>query len=230
MINTIKPLFPKSWSKYCYTVRSILTEFFDQVRIFLSRIKRIFLPVPFPTLEKGVTHLHLGCGEINHPKFINIDGRPASHVHFVRSIDNLSPFKSRSVDLIYASHCLEHFSHTQVSGVLTEWFRVLKSDGILRLSVPDFDCLIEIYKTCGNDIGIIMNPLMGGQDYKYNFHRVVFTKASLTRLLENVGFKDIREWQPNECELTSFDDHSTCEFETSGRTYSISINLQARKE
>jgi predicted SAM-dependent methyltransferase len=53
--------------------------------------------------------LHLGCGNINYPDFINVDLMPASHVHYVRGINNLKPFKNNSVDLIYACHCLEHF-------------------------------------------------------------------------------------------------------------------------
>ena len=83
-------------------------------------------------------NLHLGCGTINHPKFINIDGIPKPHIHYIRSIDNLSNFSNNSVDLIYACHCLEHFPYHQIPGIISEWVRIMKKDSILRISVPDF--------------------------------------------------------------------------------------------
>ena len=104
---------------------------------------------------------------------------PAPHIHYVRSVKYLFIFNNNSIDLIYASHCLEHFSHQEIFTVLIEWHRVLKKGGILRLSVPDFDLLLKMYKNNNNVIDTIISPLMGGQDYKYNFHKTVFTKSSL---------------------------------------------------
>ncbi|WP_363268389.1 methyltransferase domain-containing protein [Okeania sp. SIO2B3] len=99
-------------------------------------------------------------------------------------MDNLAPLKDNSVDLIYGSHCLEHFSHRMVSQVLNEWFRVLKEGGILRLSVPDFDLLIDKYRASGNNINKIIIFLMGGQNYKFNFHMTVFNQSNLELLLK----------------------------------------------
>jgi len=157
----------ESWTKICW-----------------AKIGRSFVRPPFPILENSSINLHLGCGSVVHPKFVNVDLVPAPHVHYVRSIDDLSPFKDNSVSLIHASHCLEHFPHGKVAEVLREWFRVLKKDGILRLSVPNFDVVLDIYNENRGDINIIMSILMGAQNYKYNFHKVAFTKSSLSLLLK----------------------------------------------
>lgn len=195
----------------------------------LGKIQRQFLRPPLPKLDNEAVNLHLGCGSINHPNFINIDGLPSPHIHYIRAIDDLSPFKENSVDLIYASHCLEHFPYATVPKVLDEWFRVLKHDGILRLSVPDFDLLLKIYYAHGNDINNIVGPLMGGQDYKFNFHMTVFNKASLTDLLILTGFKHVSEWQPGSSELTTLNDCSILKLKIDDKEYPLSLNLEAIK-
>jgi predicted SAM-dependent methyltransferase len=199
------------------------------LKTLYEKLKRQVIRPALPNLEDGKLYLHLGCGSVNHDKFVNIDGLPAPHIHYIRAIDDLSPFKANSVDLIYGSHCLEHFSHRKVPLVLAEWFRVLKTDGILRLSVPDFDALCKIYQESGNELDSILDVLMGRQDYKYNFHMTAFNKSSLTRLLKNAGFREIREWQPGSCELTTFQDFSNHKIPAKQNYYSISLNLEAIK-
>ena len=209
--------------------RSQWLEVKSEVKTVYGKLKRQFLRPPFPKVENGEVNLHLGCGSINHPRFINIDGLPAPHIHYIRGIDDLSPFRDNSVNLIYACHCLEHFPYANVPKVMSEWFRVLKDDGILRLSVPDFDLLIDIYKENLNDVNTIIGPLMGGQDYKFNFHMTVFNRLSLEILLKNIGFKLIQKWQPGSCELTTFDDFSVYKILINGKYYPVSLNIEAVK-
>ncbi len=200
-----------------------------EVQIVLAKIKRQFARPSLPNTEDCGINLHLGCGTINHPKFINIDGLPEKHIHYVRSIKNLAPFKDNSVDLIYASHCLEHFSYYQIPTVLNEWFRVLKKDGILRLAVPDFNCLVDIYQKTDCNIQAIQGMLMGGQDYKYNFHMAIFNYISLETQLKNVGFKLVRKWQPENNKLTNFNDCSKTKVAINRETYFVSLNIEAIK-
>jgi predicted SAM-dependent methyltransferase/glycosyltransferase involved in cell wall biosynthesis len=178
------------------------------------------LKLAVPPLEDGKVYLHLGGGDIQHPKFINIDARPAAPINYVREIDDLSIFSDESVDLIYASHCLEHFSHQKVHQVLSEWYRVLKKGSILRLSVPDFDVIVKIYQDNSKNINTILGKLMGGQDYEYNFHKTAFNRSSLESVLKRVGFNQVREWRHGECDLTSFPDSSRSK---------VSLNLEAMK-
>jgi SAM-dependent methyltransferase len=209
--------------------RSQWRKFEIEAKTAWGKIQRQFMRPPFPKLANEEINLHLGCGSVNHPKFINIDGLPAPHIHYIRPIDNLAPFKDNSVNLVYACHCLEHFSHLKVSEVLAEWLRVLKKDGILRLSVPDFDLLLDIYKENGNDINTILLPLMGGQNYKFNFHMILFNFSSLESLLKKTGFRQVEKWQPGACELTTLDDWSNRKILINGKYYPVSLNIQAIK-
>ena len=200
-----------------------------EAKTIYGKLRRRIVRPPLPKLEDGAINLHLGCGAVNHPSFINIDELVAPHIHYVRSIDNLSPFKDNSVDLIYACHCLEHFSYIKVPDVLAGWFRVLKENGILRLSVPDFDLILNIYQENGNEINTIIGPLMGGQVDYIDFHKTVFNRASLEELLRSIGFRNIKEWQPNHRELTTFNDWSTRQILINGSYYSVSLNFEGTK-
>ncbi|MBD2570586.1 class I SAM-dependent methyltransferase [Anabaena lutea] len=202
-----------------------LQQLRGSLNVSSEKIKRQFSRPTLPVDNKEI-NLHLGCGNIAHPKFINIDGRPAPHIHYVRAIDNLAPFKDNSVDLIYACHCLEHFSYNRVPLVISEWHRVLKDNGILRISVPDFDLLIKIYNDCDQNLDSIIGLLMGGQDYQFNFHKAAFNEASLRRLLLNAGFNEVRSWQPGSTELMTFNDWSG---RLLGGKYPVSLNLEAIK-
>lgn len=210
-----------------------LKEIYDATqlnfRITCGQLTRLVNKHPYPKNQDGSVYLHLGCGKVNHPAFINVDGIPDAHIHYVRKIDDLSLFKNDSIDLIYASHCLEHFSHRKVLSVVAEWRRVLKVGGTLRLSVPDFDALVRMYQDYGNDLTPIMEALCGGQDYKYNYHYTVFNKSFMVMLLAQAGYENIREWKPGMDELTSLDDWSDKYIDGSDGKYPISLNIEADK-
>lgn len=103
-------------------------------------------PIEHLSYQKDrIMKLHLGCGKRHIPGFIHIDAIDFPHVDHVTSIDSLSFIADAGVDLIYNCHALEHFKRREVQKVLAEWNRVLKPGGTLRISVPDFASLCEIY-------------------------------------------------------------------------------------
>jgi len=138
-------------------------------------------------------------------------------------------FRDDTVDLLYASHCLEHISYLHTREVLVEWYRVLKPGGVLRISVPDLDRLIEIYTASGCDIRPVIGLLYGGHDHPYNIHMSIFNRASLEGLLNDVGFQQCRVWVPNSDALTTMDDFSSFSRLVDGVLYPVSLNLEAAK-
>jgi ubiquinone/menaquinone biosynthesis C-methylase UbiE len=160
---------------------------------------------------------------------VNVDALPAWHVHYICAMDDLRPFRDDSVDLVYASHCLEHISHLRVNAVLTEWRRVLKAGGVLRLGVPDFDQIVALYDARGRDIEAIQEILMGGQTYRLNAHFTAFTRQSLTDRLLAVGFTQVRPWERNTDELTSLPDFTGLTATVGDRSIPLSLNLEAVK-
>jgi len=170
-------------------------------------------------------YLHLGCGDIILPKpFINVDSRKINGVDICTEIFPLD-LKKNEFDLVYACHVLEHFHRNETLLVLKEWVKVLKPGGIMRLSVPSFENLIEIYEKCGK-IENVTGPLMGGQTYKNNFHYNVFDKKYLTDLMESCGLTAIHTWDYRRtCHSDYFDFSQATTLEIQ-----ISLNLEGRKK
>ena len=227
MLEKIRSMLPKSVKARMRPYYKFLSGSVSLVKIGISKAIRVVHRPKMPNSEKGV-FVNLGCGMTCHPEFINVDGLPHPHVHFVHRIDRLPMFADSSVDLIYASHCLEHFRYQHIDKVLSEWARVIKSGGLLRLSVPDFDKLLAIYNATGNPDDIVAQ-VMGGQENRYNFHYVLFNKKNLTDYLIRAGFADIHEWVPGSSDLTTFSDFSVYQKDIRGNKYEISLNIEARK-
>lgn len=151
--------------------------------------------------------LHLGCGKRYIPGYIHIDVVNFEHIDHVASVEVLPYIGDNTVDVIYNCHILEHFKRRDVMRVLREWHRVLKPGGVLRISVPDFSALSNIYQQTG-DINLVIGSLFGRQDYLYNIHYNVFDFNSLRSLLEEAGFSSIRIYDWRETEHANIDDYS----------------------
>lgn len=149
---------------------------------------------------------------------------------YVTSADKLDMFEDNSVDLIYSCHLLEHCRRHEVENVLKEWYRALKTGGTLRVAVPDFEKLVEVY-TKTRDLKLILGPLVGRQDYPENTHYLVFDFASLSELLTKVGFKNMHRYDWRKTIHRDYDDYSQAYIPhmDKERGTLISLNVEAEK-
>ena len=212
-----------------FSLKKIIIVSSRDISLIIKKIKRSFISPTIPQNPDGKILIHLGCGEKNAPGWINVDLLKLPHIHFLQDATNLSNFKTNFADLIYASHVLEHVPHQQTISVLKEWRRVLKPSGVLRLSVPDFDKIIHIYNSENKNIESIIKPLMGGQDYQYNFHQNVFNQNYLSFLLKQAGFSQVKSWYPQNAPYHTFSDWSSKLISVNNKKYPISLNLEAVK-
>ena len=174
--------------------------------------------------------LHLGCGQRFIEGWIHIDALDSLHIDHVCEIDDLSFISDSTVDLIYASHVLEHFTRSRTWDVLKEWVRTLKPGGTLRLAVPDFAVLASLYIETSN-IEIVKGPVCGRQNNKYNIHYNIFDEASLGRLMQDSGLHNIHRWDWRTTEHSDVDDFSQAYYphldKQNGRL--LSLNLEGYK-
>lgn len=171
--------------------------------------------------------INLGCGWRNFgPDWIHIDGGDYDHLDHKDIID----FPYENVDLIYASHVIEYFDRDEIVPILKKWKSKLKKDGILRIGVPNFDVLCEIYFRTG-DIKKILGPLYGkmpmGDETIY--HKTTYDESSLTELLLSVGFEGVKPWDWRKVEHGKYDDHSQAYYPHMDKENGmpVSLNLEA---
>ncbi len=176
--------------------------------------------------------LHLGCGQKYIPGFVHIDMIDEKHIRHCQSVATL-PFVDNSVDLIYASHVLEHFSRQETGEVLQEWFRVLRPAGVLRLAVPDFAACAALYHEKGLQDGLtgLIGLICGGQRNEYDYHKMVFDEPFLGELLRGVGFRQVRRWDWRHTEHAHIDDYSQAYLPHLDKDHGtlMSLNLEAVK-
>jgi len=176
--------------------------------------------------------LHLGCGSKFIPGFVHVDLIEGDHIHHQGSVAEL-PYADESVELIYASHILEHFGRWEMHNVLQEWLRVLVPGGVLRLAVPDFAACSKIYNEEGLKNGLtgLIGLICGGQKDAYDFHKMIFDEPFLTGELISVGFREVRHWDWRFTEHVNIDDYSQAyipHLEKEKGTL-MSLNLEAVK-
>lgn len=155
----------------------------------------------------GFIRLDLGAGKVSPPGFIPMGRDHGSEIYPL-------PYADDTVDEIRASHVLEHFGHHQVAAVLKDWIRALKKGGRIRIAVPDFEKIAAGY--LGGKEGL--NPehvVYGGQVDPHDYHKSMFTRAKLGKLLADENLVLIQDW--------------TSELPDDCAAYEISTNLEGYK-
>jgi predicted SAM-dependent methyltransferase len=176
--------------------------------------------------------LHLGCGWRNFgPDWVHIDGGDYEHLDY-NDITKL-PFDDGTVDLIYTSHVLEYFDREEVLSVLIEWKRVLKTDGVLRIAVPDFESMCNLYVYNNLPLDKILGPLYGKMKMSESiiYHKTVYDFKSLNKICSDLGFRDFNKYEWRETEHSIFDDHSQAYIPHLDRENGtlISLNVEMKK-
>ena len=180
--------------------------------------------------------LHLGCWHRHFPGWVHVDLCDFEHIDHQSSVDKLPMLENRSADIIYASHVLEYFDREEAKTALREWRRILKPNGILRLSVPDFEKLIDVYRKTGN-LENVLGPLYGKMEVSMCsgltkiYHRTTFDEKELTGLLSECGYTDPQRYDWRETEHSQFDDHSQAYYPHMDKKNGIliSLNIQCQK-
>ncbi len=135
-------------------MRKILLKIFRHQTLYWLRqdllsLKSSLFSSKFRKQKPNARFLNLGCGTsgINDADWINLDGAPLDSVDVVHNLIHPLPFEAERFSGIFSEHCFEHLTPEEGKAFLKESFRVLKSGGTIRISVPDGELYLDKYFT-----------------------------------------------------------------------------------
>jgi len=90
--------------------------------------------------------LHLGCGTRLLKGWLNSDFSPRSADSIRIDATQPLPFDDSTFDYVYSEHMIEHLRRPDAERLLGEINRVLRAGGRVRISTPDLDRLIALFR------------------------------------------------------------------------------------
>lgn len=166
------------------------------------------MPAPKDTLVK----LNIGSfQDCFYWGWINIDildlhefMKAQSYIFLQHDVTKGLPYKQCEIDYIFSSHMIEHLIPREGENFLKECYRVLKYGGKIRISVPDTRLITEKY--LDETIMDFRYVNVGVEQAKSNSeaffslltegHKTAFDKDSLSKAIENAGFKILPDVTP----------------------------------
>jgi SAM-dependent methyltransferase len=141
-------------------------------------------------------NLNWGCAGVISPRWYGSDRDDYGQDHVGDIADGL-PWPDGTFDIVVTHHTLQMLAYPQLVPALAELRRVLRPNGVLRLSVPDLERAWRAYEN--NDAGhfLIDDGIERSLDGKLCAYlsqcgstRSVFTGPWLCELVRRVGFLD----------------------------------------
>lgn len=175
--------------------------------------------------------LHLGCGKIRLPGYVNVDIQPGPAVDCVADLRRL-PWPDGAADMVYSCAAIEHFGRREWVGVLREWARVLRPGGLVRVSTADFEACIARYLETQN-VPELLGLLIGGQKDDYDWHGMIFDFKLLAEGLKEAGFENVRryDWRETDLGKAGIDDYSQAYLPHMDKTHGrlMMLNVEANR-
>ena len=172
------------------------------------------------------TFLHVGCGDepqsnivgFNNDNWneIRLDIDESVNPDIVGTLTDMQSVEVGSVDAVYSSHNIEHIFPHEVPVALSEFYRVLKEDGIVVITCPDIqsvgeaiaqDKLFEtLYESTMGPV-TAFDILYGHRETTldgnvFMIHKGGFTYSTLDKAFFEAGFKArVGGRRPDACDL-----------------------------
>lgn len=152
--------------------------------------------------------INFGCGKQTWPGFYCVDAiqhpkaaRPLDLIYAMQfdgeKLINPLPLADNCCDELHSYHFLEHVYRWESPAVLAEFHRLLKPSGRLILELPDLEKAAKNL-LLGSPDQMSMWGLYGDPGHKdpYMCHRWGYSPATITQLLADAGYQDIRVLPP----------------------------------
>lgn len=176
--------------------------------------------------------LHLACWHRYIPGFVHVDIFDMPHIDHVASMDKLPFIADNSVDLIYCCGGLTYFHRWEADKVMQEWYRVLKPNGVLRLSTPNPQAFLKLYFETG-DLRMLDGPIFGHMKLENSVisQKCHYDENLLSQLFTTNNFYQIEHWDWRNTEHANVDDFSQSYWPHMQKDTGVQLclNMQAKK-
>jgi predicted SAM-dependent methyltransferase len=134
--------------------------------------------------------VHIGSGDVTLPGWVNVDNQSYAGVDRVLDVTHGLPFLD--VQLIFAEHFIEHLRYADAMDFLAECRRVLRDDGVLRLSTPNLDWVwVSHYRRVLTPEQEILGAFGLNRAFHGWGHRFLYNFGTLAATLRDAGFADV---------------------------------------
>ncbi len=173
-----------TYTKVQYVVSYLIRNRFPNAQLRRSRHKE---------------YLNVGCGPNQHRDFVNLDYIWKPGVDLCWDVEQTLPFHDDTLAGIYSEHCIEHLDEARVPGVFSEFRRVLRPGGHLRVIVPDAELYLNLYikARAGHSVQFPYADEFDGSSaichvnrmFRNHEHQYAYDFAYLAQLLSTSGFE-----------------------------------------
>lgn len=166
--------------------------------------------------------LHIGCGKHILSGWLNTDSYlqdPSLPIYLFDAAQKF-PFGDGTFAYVFSEHMIEHISYSAGLLMLRECLRVLKPRGILRLSTPDLDFLLDLRRpdksllqreyirwsvqTNTPDVPDPTNETFVINNYVRDWgHTFIYDEKTLKQSLQLAGFSQLRKCDLQESPVDS---------------------------
>ena len=176
-----------------------------------------------------VAKLQIGCGPNLLPGWLNTDIKlnACKKGAVYMNAGELFPLPDASIDFVYSEHLFEHLTYSQAVNMLRECHRVMKRNGVIRISTPNLRFLLDLYQNpeapqnkrfikwsaeggAGGEI-IPVSPVYVINKFHTTWgHKIIYDFETLTNLLKQNGFDVICRCELSQSkhkELTNVERH-----------------------
>lgn len=177
----------------------------NEVTFYMNSMRSKNLKDFIESNKQYAVKLHLGCGGVRWRDFINVDFHPhepgvtdssrkgciADVFANMRSLG----LDASSVDEIFTSHTIDHFTRWEAIDMLKDWYRMLKPKGKLIFEAADFNrCLLWLFHPSRRKRKLARSQFYGNQWDRLEFetHRYVWSSNEIRQELLTIGFDPVK--------------------------------------
>lgn len=143
--------------------------------------------------------LNIQRNMITKKNFIGLSLNRSDRYHIQHDVTNPIILRENTVDIIQSEDVMEHIEFDKLKDCINDIHRVLKPNGLFRLSMPDYNCDILYNRSTKDKNGNIIFDYNGGGSYDEINKKVINgghvwfpTYASVKKLLDSTNFTKIQ--------------------------------------